>query len=120
MRHAVRGLPALRPRFGLGLLLVRHLAKRQRHGLGFALAQHGELHRGARRHRADLAGEIARILDRLAIDSGDDVTRLDSGFGGRAAGLRLVDQRAFGLFSCRGCRRCLRSPAAPARPSSRG
>src|SRR6185437_9889804 len=57
-----------------------------------------ELHRCSRRHHADVAGEIARVLHRRAIDRGDNVTRLDSGLGRRAAVLRVVHHRAARLL----------------------
>ena len=45
-----------------------------------------------------LLGEIARILHRLAVHRGDHVAGLDAGLDGRTVGLRLGDQRAFGLL----------------------
>ena len=48
--------------------------------------QHVELDRIARRETADGAGEFAGILDRFAIDAGDDVAGLDAGLGRRAIG----------------------------------
>src|ERR1700733_922668 len=82
----------------IGLMVVRHFAQRQRQRLGFALVQNIELHRASRRHHADVAGEIARVLYRRAIDRGNDVTRLDSGLGRRTAVLRVVYHRAAGLL----------------------
>ena len=43
---------------------------------------------------ADLLGEIARILDRLAVHRGDNVTRLDAGFHRWAVLLRLGNKSA--------------------------
>src|SRR5579863_447991 len=83
---------------GVGLLLVRHLGERHGQRLAFTLAQDVELDRALRRHWADHASESARILDRRAIDGADDIARLDSGFGGRTVGLRLVDHGALGLL----------------------
>src|SRR6185312_14200205 len=44
------------------------------------------------------AGELARILDALAVDLGDHVAGLDAGLGCGTIGLRLGDQRAFRLL----------------------
>src|SRR3954471_8725480 len=55
-------------RGGASLALVRQLAEREVDGLLCALLQDGQLDRGAGRHAADLLGEIARILDRRAVD----------------------------------------------------
>jgi hypothetical protein len=53
---------------------------------------------GAGRETADGAGEFLGILDRLAIDAGDDVTGLDAGLGRRTVRLRFRHQRAFRLL----------------------
>jgi hypothetical protein len=58
---------------GLGLLFVRNLRERQLHGLEVTFVQKRELDAGARRHHPDLAGQIARVLDCCAVDSGDHV-----------------------------------------------
>src|SRR6201999_4089673 len=78
---------------GIGLVIARHLGKRDIHGLGVALVQDVELDRRTRRDAADVAGEIAGVLDLGAVDRGDDVTRLDAGLGRRTAVLRIVDHR---------------------------
>src|SRR4029079_2070077 len=96
MRHAVLGLP--RSLIGLGLLVVRHLLKRERQLLLLTLALDAERDLGARRQRADLLGEIARILDGVAVDRGDDVSGFDAGFRGRAVGLRLIDDGTFDVL----------------------
>ena len=77
-----------------GLALVRQFAERERDGLVLALAPDRELHRSARRKRADLLGEIAGILHGIAVDRGDHVAGEDPGLGGRTVRLRLGDQRA--------------------------
>ena len=59
---------------------------------------HAKLHRGARRHRADLARQLARIADSRAIERGNDVATRDAGVGRRAVRLRLRDERAGGLL----------------------
>src|SRR5262249_45469165 len=46
----------------------------------------------------DLASEVAGILDRIAIDRGDHITRGNAGLGGRTVGLRLSDQRTEGVL----------------------
>src|SRR5881396_321948 len=83
---------------GLGLDRIRQLAEREVDDLVLALLQHVELDRGARRETADGAGEFLGVPDRLAIDRGDDVTRLNTGLGCRAIGLRFRHQRAFRLL----------------------
>jgi hypothetical protein len=50
------------------LLIIRQRAERQRHRLLLAVMDHAKLHRGARRHRADLARQFARIADRRAVN----------------------------------------------------
>ena len=62
------------------------------------LVQQRELDRCAGRHHADGLRQFARVLDRLAVDRGDHVARLDAGRGGRARRLRLIDQGALGLL----------------------
>src|SRR5215831_783418 len=56
---------------------------------------------GAGGHRANLAGEIARVLDRRTIECGDHVTRRYAGFQCRAVGLRLGDDRTFSFFQAK-------------------
>src|SRR6185369_11064291 len=68
---------------GLGLNRVRQLAEREVDDLVLALLQHVELHGVAGRKTANGAGKFLGILDRLAVDTSDDVTRLDAGLGRR-------------------------------------
>ena len=56
--------------------------------------QDRQLHRSLRSHRSDLLGEIAGVLDFLAVNGGDDVTSLDTGLLRRTVRLRLGNQRA--------------------------
>src|SRR5262245_14898932 len=93
-RHVVAGL-------GFCLLLIRHFAERQSKGLDFSLASQGHLDVGARRHHPDLASELTRVLDRRAVDFGDHVAGDDACFARGAVGLRLSDNRAFGLFQAK-------------------
>src|SRR2546421_6271258 len=79
-------------------LLARQLTERDVDGLLRALADDAELDVGAGRQAGDLLGEIACVLDLLAIDRSDDVAGLDAGLDGRPVGLRLSDQRAFRLL----------------------
>src|SRR6476646_10088056 len=83
---------------GLGLDRVRQLAEREVDDLVLALLQHVEFYGIAGRKTADGAGEFLGILDRLAVDGGDDVTGLDAGLGRRTIGLRFRHQRAFRLL----------------------
>ncbi len=46
---------------------------------------------------AIIAAKSARLLDMRAVDRGDHVARLDAGMGGRASGVRLLEDRAVGL-----------------------
>src|SRR6202008_1727084 len=59
-----------------------------------ALAPDLERRGRARTGRADQARQVARALDRLAVEADDDVGRLDAGLVGRAALLDRVHQRA--------------------------
>ena len=88
MRQAIRR--CLTSGIGFCLLFVRHFAKRQVYGLEPAILQERELDGGIRRHHPDLAGKIACVLHRRAVDRGDHVAR--------AAGLRLIDDCAFNRF----------------------
>src|SRR5262249_257264 len=67
-------------------------------GLVLALVQHVELYGTAGRQPANGASEFAGILDRLAVDGSDHVTRLDAGLGRRTVVLRFRNQRAFSLL----------------------
>src|SRR6266446_8414358 len=80
------------------LALFRQLAESERERLLLALAQDGEFDGAARRDPSDPLGEVARILDGLAIHGGYHVARLDAGFGGWTIGLRLGDERTLGGF----------------------
>src|SRR5581483_4541739 len=79
-------------------LLLRQFAERQRQRLFGALVQQREPDGGLGLHRADALGEIARVLDLLAVDGGDDVARLDARLGGRAIGLRFGNQSTLRLL----------------------
>src|SRR5262249_40817612 len=92
------GLAAVLVEVGLGLNRVRQLAERQVDDLVLALVHHVELHRIAGREPADGAREFLGILDRLAVDGGDHVARLDAGLGRRTVGLGVRNQRAFRLL----------------------
>src|SRR5581483_2123494 len=83
---------------GLGLDRVRQRAQRQVDDLVRALVEDVELDRAAGRNAADGAGELARVLHRLAVDRGDDVAGFDAGLGRGAVGLRFGNQRAFRLL----------------------
>src|SRR6185369_11731614 len=97
----------VRPSFGIsvpvaancggGGAFLRHLAERQRYALLRTVAPDRDIHRSAGRHTADLHGEVAGILDRIAVHGGDDIARLDAGLGGGTIRLWFGDQRAFAL-----------------------
>src|SRR5436305_1245138 len=74
--------------------LFRQLRHRQAELLRRALPP--DLYRGAgaRARAADEPRQIARALDRLAVERDDDVARLDAGLLRRAALLHRVDERA--------------------------
>src|SRR5690606_20478670 len=55
----------------LRLLHARHGAEREADGLLLAVPVDADLGSLVRRHRADLLGEVARVLDLFAIDRGD-------------------------------------------------
>src|SRR5262249_23309893 len=76
------------------LTLVRQFTECDGEGLLLALAPYRQFRGGARRHAADLPGEISGVFDRVAVDRHDHVTGHDAGFGGRAVRLRVRDQRA--------------------------
>ena len=57
-----------------------------------------ELDPFARRREADQARQAARAHDRLAVDLGDDVARLQAGVGRCAARCDVRDQRAFDML----------------------
>src|SRR5205085_6576766 len=63
-----------------------------------ALAPYPELHGRPGRHGTDLPRELPGILDRLAVDRGDHVTRLDARLRGRTVRLRFGYQGALVLF----------------------
>ena len=65
-----------------GGALFRHLAERQRDALLHTLAPDRDIHLSAGRYTADLHGEVAGILDRIAVHGGDDIARLDADLGG--------------------------------------
>ena len=48
---------------------------------------------------ADAAGEVRSVLDRFAVQFGDDVAGLQARLGGGRAGLGLVDQGAAAVLS---------------------
>src|SRR5262249_54928263 len=76
------------------LFVIRQGTERQRHRLSLPAVDDLELDGRARRHRADLAGEFARIADRRIVQRGDDVTAGNAGFGRWTILLRLRYQRA--------------------------
>src|SRR5215217_3046463 len=78
----------------LRLLLARLGGERDRRGALLAVAKIGDLGLGAGLQRADLAGELARVGDRLAVDRGDHVAGLEARLLGRRAVLRARDERA--------------------------
>src|SRR6266404_2396973 len=80
------------------LALVGQFTERDGEGLLLAFAPHGEFRGAARRHAADLLGEIAGVFDRVAIDRRDHVTGQDASLGGRPVWLRVGDQRALGCL----------------------
>ena len=100
LRHIGAGRGELR--HGGGAFL-RHLAERQRDALLRTLAPDRDIHRSAGRHTADLHGEVAGILDRIAVHGGDDIARLDVGLGGGTIRRWFGNQRACSP-SCRGFR----------------
>src|SRR5262245_21811903 len=93
-RHVIAGL-------GFCLFLIRHLAESQSKRLDLALANQGHLDLGARCHHPDFAGELTRVLDRRTVDFGDHVASNDARFARWTIGLRLSDDRAFGLFQAK-------------------
>lgn len=75
-----------------------HCAELEIRRLLFASAHVADADLRAGLQAANLAGEIASVVDSRTIDRRDDVTGLLSGFGGGRAGLGIIDQRAFGLL----------------------
>src|SRR5205085_11454722 len=85
----------LRPRLlGARDALFGQLGHRQRKLLRRALSPHVYRGVGARTRAADEARQVARALDRFAVERDDDVARLDAGLLRRAALLHRVDERA--------------------------
>src|SRR5262249_20640333 len=76
------------------LTLVRQFAERDGEALLLTFAPYREFRGGARRHAADLPGEVSGVFDRSAVDCRDYVTGHDPGFGGRTVRLRVGDQRS--------------------------
>ncbi len=75
------------------VLVGRQRAEFDSNRLGLAVTPQRDIDLGARLHRADTAGEIARILDRVAIDGGHNVAILDAGLLAGRAVLRGYDER---------------------------
>src|SRR5436190_23060982 len=70
-------------------LLAREFAERNVDRLLTTLANDAELHVGAGRQARNPLGELACVLDLLAIDAGDHVARLDAGLHCRTIRLGL-------------------------------
>src|ERR1700737_2655360 len=81
-------------RTGLRLTLFGQLTQRHRDGLRLSIAQNAEIDRGAGRHARNPLRELVRVLDRGAVERGDDVAGLDACLRGGAVRLRLRHQRA--------------------------
>jgi hypothetical protein len=56
-----------------------------------------EMDDGFRRQFRDHPGEVCGLLDMRPVDRGEHVARLDAGMGGRASGVRLLEDRTVGL-----------------------
>src|SRR5262249_38788133 len=80
------------------LALVGQFTARDGEGLLLAFAPHGPFRGASRCPAADLLGEVAGVLDRVAIDRRDHVTGHDAGLGGRTVRLRVGDQRTVGCL----------------------
>src|ERR1043165_7255858 len=83
-----------RARLGLGGLLLLHGADRDADLARLARAQDVHLRLRAGLDLRDERRELARLVDRLAVEADDDVAGLEAGLLRRAAGLDLGDERA--------------------------